>query len=53
MDLDALVRRTPSRRLGTPDDIAALALFMASSGASFMNGHVAVADGGWSAYSYI
>lgn len=53
MDLDALVHRTPSRRLGTTDDIAALALFMASAGASFMNGHVAVSDGGWSAYSYI
>lgn len=53
MDLDALVQRTPSRRLGTPEDIAALAVFMASSGASFMNGHVAVADGGWSAYSYL
>lgn len=53
MDLDALTKRTPSRRLGTPEDIAALAIFMASKQAAFMNGHVAVADGGWSAYSYI
>ena len=53
MDLDALTARTPSRRLGTPEEIAALAIFMASEQAAFMNGHVAVADGGWSAYSYI
>lgn len=53
MDLDALRQRTPVKRLGTPEDIAALALFMASDQASFMNGHVAVSDGGWSAYGYI
>ncbi len=53
MDLDALTRRTPLRRLGTPQEIAALVLFLASDNAAFINGHVAVADGGWSAYGYI
>lgn len=53
MDLDALTRRTPLRRLGTPEEIAALVLFLASDNAAFINGHVAVADGGWSAYGYI
>ncbi|CAM5779386.1 SDR family NAD(P)-dependent oxidoreductase [Castellaniella caeni] len=53
MDLDTLVRRTPSGRLGTPEEIAALGLFLASDHAAFINGHVALADGGWSAYSYI
>ncbi len=53
MDLDALTRRTPVGRLGEPREIAMLALFLASEHASFINGHVAVADGGWSAYSYI
>ena len=53
MDLDALARRTPSGRLGTPEEIAALGLFLASDHAAFINGHVALADGGWSAYSYI
>lgn len=53
MDLDVLTRRTPVGRLGEPHEIATLALFLASEHASFINGHVAVADGGWSAYSYI
>ncbi|NYT84711.1 SDR family NAD(P)-dependent oxidoreductase [Pollutimonas harenae] len=53
MDLDALTRRTPVGRLGEPHEIATLAVFLASEHAAFINGHVAVADGGWSAYSYI
>lgn len=53
MDLDALTRRTPSGRLGRPEEIAALALFLASDHAGFINGHVVLVDGGWSAYSYV
>lgn len=53
LDLDALARRTPAGRLGTPREIADLAVFLASDRATFINGHVAVADGGWSAYSYL
>ncbi|MBP6019296.1 MAG: glucose 1-dehydrogenase [Burkholderiaceae bacterium] len=53
MDLDALTKRTPSGRLGESHEIATLALFLASEHASFINGQVIVADGGWSAYSYI
>ena len=53
LDIDALQRRTPSGRLGTPEEIAALVLFLASDHAAFINGHVMVADGGWSAYGYI
>jgi NAD(P)-dependent dehydrogenase (short-subunit alcohol dehydrogenase family) len=53
MDVDRLIGRTPLGRLGEPHEIAALALFLASDHASFINGHVIVADGGWSAYSYI
>ncbi len=53
MNVEALARRTPLGRLGEPQEIAALALFLASEHASFINGHVVVADGGWSAYSYI
>ena len=33
-----------------PDDIAALALFLASDQSAFINGAVITADGGWSAY---
>nr|WP_121272018.1 SDR family oxidoreductase [Pedobacter schmidteae] len=35
---------------GTPDDIAELALFLASAKSGFINGAVMVADGGWTAY---
>ena len=53
MNLDALTRRTPARRLGQPHEIATLALFLASDAASFINGQAIVADGGWSSYSYL
>nr|WP_198982830.1 SDR family NAD(P)-dependent oxidoreductase [Herbaspirillum sp. ASV7] len=53
MDLDALTRRTPARRLGEPHEIATLALFLASEHADFINGQAIVADGGWSSYSYV
>ena len=37
-------------RTGEPLEIANAALFLASDDASFMNGHILVVDGGWSAY---
>jgi len=53
MDLDALIARTPARRLGKPHEIATLALFLASDSAAYINGQTIVADGGWTAYGYI
>lgn len=53
MDLELLKARTPAKRLGTTEDIAKLTLFLASDQASFINGQIITADGGWSAYSYI
>lgn len=38
--------RTPLRRLGDPDDIGAIAVFLASRAANFVTGQVIVADGG-------
>jgi NAD(P)-dependent dehydrogenase (short-subunit alcohol dehydrogenase family) len=38
---------TPLGRLGSPEEVAACASFLASSDASFVNGSVLVADGGY------
>jgi NAD(P)-dependent dehydrogenase (short-subunit alcohol dehydrogenase family) len=38
--------RNPMARLGTPDDVAAAALFMVSDASSWMTGEVLVLDGG-------
>lgn len=44
----AFVQRQPLGRLGTPVEIAALAVYLASDEASFTTGQTHVIDGGWS-----
>lgn len=44
--LDATVARTPLRRVGTPEDVAGAAVFLASDAASYITGHVLSVDGG-------
>jgi NAD(P)-dependent dehydrogenase (short-subunit alcohol dehydrogenase family) len=43
---DAVAARMPLQRLGTPEDIAHGALFLASDAASWITGHTLVIDGG-------
>jgi 3-oxoacyl-[acyl-carrier protein] reductase len=44
--LSETLRQIPSARLGTPEDIAAAALFLASPLAAYVVGHTMVVDGG-------
>ncbi len=42
--------RTPWPRLGTPEDVAGAALFLASDDAAYVTGHNLLVDGGWMAF---
>ncbi len=46
--LDALLANIPLGRLGTTDDVAGLAVFLASDAASYINGSTLTVDGGLS-----
>ena len=41
--------KTPLKRLGSPDEIASTALFLASDAASYITGATIMVDGGWTA----
>jgi short-subunit dehydrogenase len=43
----SFIDRQPMGRLGTPEEIAALAVYLASEEASFTTGAIHVIDGGW------
>ncbi len=44
--VDEVKKRVPANRLGTPDDVAACVLFLASRAASYITGQTLVVDGG-------
>ena len=43
----AFIARQPMGRLGTPEEVAALALYLASDESAFMTGQLHLLDGGW------
>ncbi len=40
-------------RLGNVDEVAKVAVFLASDDASYITGQTIVVDGGWSVYGYV
>jgi 3-oxoacyl-[acyl-carrier protein] reductase len=50
IDEQAIVRRTPLRRMASREEVADLVAFMAGDGASFISGSNILIDGGWTAY---
>jgi NAD(P)-dependent dehydrogenase (short-subunit alcohol dehydrogenase family) len=52
-DISPAVKRTPLKRLGSPNEVASVVAFLASDDASFVTGETVVADGGWLAYGYV
>jgi NAD(P)-dependent dehydrogenase (short-subunit alcohol dehydrogenase family) len=47
-----LLSRTPLRRLGEPDEVAGVALFLASDDSSYLTGQIVYPDGGRMALNY-
>jgi NAD(P)-dependent dehydrogenase (short-subunit alcohol dehydrogenase family) len=47
---DAWIDGTPMARVGEPDEIAAVVLFLASDAASLMTGSIVLADGGYTCW---
>jgi len=46
------IARTPAGRAGTPEDMAAAAVFLASDESAYITGQTIPVDGGWTSYLY-
>lgn len=50
VDVEAIERRTPQRRLARPEELAEAYVFLAAGGSSYVTGETLVVDGGWLAF---
>ena len=53
LDEQKMVNRTPAGRLGECEDVASVAVFLASEESKYIIGQTIVVDGGWSTYMYL
>lgn len=44
-----IMERIPAGRWGTPDDLTGTVVFLSSAASDYMQGHIAIVDGGWMA----
>ena len=44
---EAMLARIPMKRVGKPEEVSNLVLFLASDASSYMTGSTVVIDGGW------
>jgi NAD(P)-dependent dehydrogenase (short-subunit alcohol dehydrogenase family) len=51
--LSGLTQKVPLKRLGSPDEIVKVALFLASEDSGYVNGTTIVADGGMTGYQSV
>lgn len=52
LDLEKIEARTPLGRMGTPGEVAEMAVYLASDAAVFINGHAHLSDGGFRARGF-
>lgn len=53
IDLAALSKRTPQKRLAEPEEIADAVLYLCEPRSAHVTGQVLAVDGGWTSYGYI
>jgi NAD(P)-dependent dehydrogenase (short-subunit alcohol dehydrogenase family) len=53
LDAERIGARAPLGRLGSPEEMAEVALFLASDASRYTTGHALLSDGGWTANGYL
>ena len=48
--IEEIIKRTPMKRIGKPDDLMGSVIYLASDSSSFVTGQNLIVDGGWSVW---